>query len=234
MEAQPTSEVFATKKENRMPSLLHFIWQPHKKNAQERAKTVARRMSFKGSTPTPDQPAPGTRSNTRKTSKPISDPGHPQLNRAQQKSLKRHQKANESKASSSSGLTPLSTLHHPHRGGSVEYGHGPEHHQGMPIVPISARFGYLEHSGRALHLGPSSHLYFLAFRRRSYPSIIATRTESRHLGREPLSAIDESRIGDRVYFWARIHGTRALSTSSLRLRLCSLLCCVIGATNGVS
>jgi hypothetical protein len=146
----------STKKVHKMPSLLHFVWQPHKKTAHERAKTVARRMSFKGTIPTPDDPTPASRSNTREFTRPVSDPGQPQLNRAQQKSLKRRQKANDSKASSSSRLTPMSPSH---CGSSVQYGHGPEHHQGMPIVPISARFGYLEHSGRALHLGMLRHLY---------------------------------------------------------------------------
>ena len=140
-------------KEHKMPSLFHFIWQPRKQRVQERAKTVARRMSFNGTTS--DQTTPPTRSDTNKTT--VSDPGHhpPHLNRAQQKSLKRQQKANESKTSSLSGSGPLSPSHHHHHrnNNSAEFGHGPEHHQGSPLVGLDARFGYLEHSGRALHLG---------------------------------------------------------------------------------
>lgn len=154
--APETHIASSPKKLHKMPSLFHFVWQPRKQQPQQHAKAAARGLSLtrSNSHTTPDHPATTpARSNTVKSApaRPTSDPGHHhvQLSRAQQKSLKRQHKANESLASSLSGSKTMSTSHH--HPSSLEFGHGPEHHKGMPIVGLDARFGYLEHSGRELH-----------------------------------------------------------------------------------
>lgn len=157
-----------------MPSLFSAVWEPHKKEASAKAKNVARSLSFTGK-----HNADGTVSAPRKSASldpaatsPTSPNGHhAHLNRAEQKALKQKAKSASSVNVPPSKRTSLQVVDHP----------------GQPIVGLGARFGYLEHSGRGLHI------------------------EADNIPREPLSAINEQRIGDRVFFRARIHGTRALS-----------------------
>lgn len=153
-----------------MPSLFSAVWRPHKEQAQEKAKTVARTISFRGDANNVKRS--GTAATTATADSSLNHGHGHQLNRAEQKALRREQRAKESAGalnghangsgtpdSGSRAMSPTSSggPHHGH------LGHGPETHQGLPIVDRTARYGYLEHSGRGLHLGTFSCLHFLGW-----------------------------------------------------------------------
>lgn len=179
-----------TTSKSKMPSIFSAVWQPHKKQAQEKAKNIVRTISYRDPDTADSKNANGQSILDRSPSlNPnlniiiIGTGGHPtsptspngvhpgpQLNRAEQKALKREQKAKYSQGvtspiSTGGNSTPLVSnanaaggatsrpMSPTHAAVAAALGDGSYSHQGTPVVSRNDRYGYLEHSGRGLHLG---------------------------------------------------------------------------------